>query len=83
MQSSRRGSGKIGGLVSQELSGDLPERGSQGDGEGGFAEGGGCIWGGGQPRDLPWQTWEVCEEGVLEEDQGVWGVRSGRSPEDL
>lgn len=39
MQSSRRGSGKIGGLVSQELSGDLPERGSQGDGEGVFGWG--------------------------------------------
>lgn len=36
--------------------------------------------GGGEPQDLPWQTWVVCEEGVLEEDQGVRGVRSGRSP---
>lgn len=36
--------------------------------------------GGGEPQDLPWQTWAVCEEGVLEEDQGVCGVRSGRSP---
>ena len=67
MQSSRRGSGKTGGLVSQELSGDLPERGL----------GRVCLlrWGrevgGGEPRDIPWQTWEVCEEGVLEEDQGV------------
>ena len=50
MQSSRRGSGKIGGLVSQELSGDLPERGSQGDGEDVFAEVGQGIGGWGTPR---------------------------------
>lgn len=50
MQSSRRGSGKTGGLVSQELSGDLPERGSQGDAEGVFAEVGQGIGGWGTPR---------------------------------
>lgn len=50
MQSSRRGSAKIGGLVSQERSGDLPESGSRGDGEDVFAEVGQGIGGWGTPR---------------------------------
>ena len=38
VQSSRREFGKVGGLESQEVSGDLPERGSQGDEETVFSE---------------------------------------------
>lgn len=44
------GLGRLGDWVSQELSGDLPERGSQGDAEGVFAEVGQGIGGWGTPR---------------------------------